>query len=384
VFLLAIPRLHAQEAPSAWQLDGYIKQLQSFNFFNESFPAPPTFQGTDTLLLDNFFHHRLNVSWTPVANWQLKAGLRSRFFYGDAVKANPFYAEQISDGSNDWLDLDVVWLDGKQLVGHTVVDRLYGEYSKNEWEVRLGRQRVNWGISTIWNPNDIFNAYAFTDFDYEERPGADALRVRYFTGYTGSVELAARGADRLEHSVIAGRWLFNSGGYDVQLIGGYANQNWVLGGGWAGNIKNAGFKGEASWFYGTESQESSLAITANFDYAFEKGLYLNVGGLYNSEGQTKGGILQLFTFELSARNLYPYRWASFLQLSYPLTPLMNAGLATIYSPVESHALFLNPTLSFSIADNWGLDAVGQVVFDQEMEGYASPLQALFLRIKFSY
>ena len=171
--------------------------------------------------------------------------------------------------------------------------------------------------------------------------------------------------------------------FAFQLIGGFAQDNWVLGGGWAGNIKNAGFKGELSWFHQPETSENSLAVTTNVDYAFEKGLYLNVGGLYNSRGQTEGGILQLFTFELSAQNLYPYRWASFVSLSYPVSPIINAGFTTIYSPVASHALFVNPTCAVSISDSWNIDLVGQIVFDQT-DTYSSPLQALFLRVKWAY
>ncbi|HMQ64538.1 MAG TPA: hypothetical protein PKE06_27890, partial [Flavilitoribacter sp.] len=251
-------------------------------------------------------------------------------------------------------------------------------------EIRLGRQRVNWGISTIWNPNDIFNAYSFTDFDYEERPGSDAVRVRYYTGYAGSVEVAVRGADSLGGMIMAGRWLFNKGSYDIQLIGGYAQKDLVLGGGWAGNIKNAGFKGEATWFYRPEEKESVFALTANVDYAFANSLYLNGGFLYNSAGATDQDILNLFTFDLSAKTLYPYRWATFVQGSSPITPLLTAGVAVIYSPVKVNPLFVNPTITLSISDNWTLDAVGQVVFSKGDEGYRSPLQVGFLRVKVNY
>jgi hypothetical protein len=107
--------------------------------------------------------------------------------------------------------------------------------------------------------------------------------------------------------------------------------------------------------------------------------------LYNSNGQTDGSIISLFDFELSARNLYPYRWSTLTQASYPLTPLLNAGLALIYSPNTSHPLFANPSLSLSMAENWSLDLVGQVVMEKsDSQGYHSPLQAFFLRLKFSY
>lgn len=376
--------LQAQESTQKLYLDGYVKQLQSLYFFNDAYPDIQTFSLVDTTLSDNLFHHRLNAEYLINDSWSIKAGLRNRLFYGDQVRSNPFYAQQIDAGSNDWVDLSTIWLNKGGFIGHSTIDRLYTEYVKDSWEIRVGRQRVNWGISTIWNPNDIFNAYSFTDFDYEERPGSDAVRVRYYTGYAGSIEIAARGADKLENSTIAGRWVFNKESYDIQVIAGYAQQKWVLGTGWAGNIKNAGFKGETSFFYHPDTKKNSFAITTNVDYAFEKGLYMNLGALYNSEGSTEDGVLNLFTFQLSASNLYPYKWTSFLQASYPISPLLNAGIAIIYSPVKSHALFANPTLTLSIADNWSLDAVGQLVFNKDDDTFKSPLQVGFLRLKFSY
>ncbi|NRA49802.1 MAG: hypothetical protein HRU12_11775, partial [Phaeodactylibacter sp.] len=84
------------------------------------------------------------------------------------------------------------------------------------------------------------------------------------------------------------------------------------------------------------------------------------------------------------RNLYPYRHAVFVQGGYPVTPLFNAGLAVIYSPVSANALFLNPTFTYSIQDNWDIDLIGQIAFDQEAEGYRSPLQSVFFRLKWSF
>lgn len=372
----------APERTPRFQAGGYIKNLQALLFFNPGI-------GEASFLQDNFFHHRLNLSYEANPRWRLHAGLRTRLFFGDVVRANPGYAAQIDGGANDWLDLSAVWLDRSGWVGHSVLDRAYAEYTHQRWEVRLGRQRVNWGISSIWNPNDIFNAFAFTDFDYEERPGSDALRVRYFTGFAGSVELAVRGARDPENITAAGRWVFNRKGYDWQLIGGYARRDWVLGGGWAGNLGNAGFKGEWTYFYHLPNDNTprhNLSATLGIDYVFSNSLYLNGGMLYNSNGSSSAGILNLFNFQLSARNLYPYRWSALLQAGYPLTPLLNTGLALIYSPASTHPVFANPTLSISIADNWNLDAVGQIVMEKRPnnDGYGSPLQAVFLRLKLSY
>jgi hypothetical protein len=131
--------------------------------------------------------------------------------------------------NNDYLDLSLVLIDGSSLVLHTMLDRLYMEYVSGSWEIRLGRQRINWGINTVWNPNDVFNAFAFTDFDYEERPGSDALRIRRYLGFASSVEVAINAFDKLEDAVIAGMFKFNTGQYDYQILAGYVRGRFCAG-----------------------------------------------------------------------------------------------------------------------------------------------------------
>ncbi len=382
-----LSQLQAQEEPSKVEINGYIKNLQTLLFFNDAYPDVQQFKLVDTFLQDNLIHNRFNFKWFISDHWNFKADLRTRIFFGDLVRANPNYAKSIDNVNNDYFDLSLVLLDGNSFVMHTMLDRLYVEYYDDDWEIRLGRQRINWGISTVWNPNDIFNAFAFTDFDYEERPGSDALRIKRHTGFASSIELAVSAFDRWEEATVTLLWKFNRGTYDIQLLGGVAQNELVFGGGWAGNLKNAGFKGEATYFQPLDgSDEHSFAATVGLDYAFENSFYTNVGYLYNSNGSTQADVSNLFAFELSAKNLYPYRHAIFTQVSYPFTPLVGGGLATIYSPVRTHALFINPTLTVSVAQNWDLDFVGQIVLNESnaKEQYISPIQALFLRLKLSY
>lgn len=366
--------VQAQEEERNWALNGYLKNLQTGIFLGE-----------EQFLQDNLIHNRLNFSWYPSEEWSFRADLRSRAFFGDLVSANDQYAALIDNANNDYFDLSLVLLDSRSWVIHSMLDRLYVQYSKDKWEIRLGRQRINWGISTIWNPNDVFNAFAFTDFDYEERPGSDAIRIRYFTGFASSVELVAKAADRLDETVIAGMWRFNRWNYDFQLLTGIVQNEWAIGAGWAGNIKNAGFKGEWTYFIPLDDEiKPSFALTFGVDYVFANGIYLNAAYLYNSNGGTNNDIVNLFDFELSAKNLYPFRHATILQGSYALTPLLSGGLAVIYSPVAVHPIFLNPSLTYSIANNWDIDLIGQIVMNESNNQYKSPLQAIFLRLKWSF
>ncbi len=391
--LLCCQGLAAQDDPKSWRLNGYLKGLQSGFLFNQSYPGfgQNGVQLVDTFLVDNLIHNRVNFWWYVDEHFTFRADLRTRIFYGDLVRAAGDYAGLVDDANNDYFDLSLVLIDNPSLVMQSMLDRLYFEYINEDWEIRVGRQRVNWGISTVWNPNDIFNAFDFTDFDYEERPGSDALRIKRYTGFASSVEVVTRLFDTWDEAVMAGLWKFNKWNYDVQLLAGLVRRDLAFGLGWAGNLGEAGFKGEATyflameeWFDGYEDAKNSFAFTLGADYTFSSSIYLNAGYLYNSNGATDVSSSQLFTFQLSAKNLYPYRHGIFAQAMYPFTPLLNGSLALIYSPVEVHALFINPTITYSIARNWDLDFIGQITLNREKRGYVSPVQALFGRIKWSF
>lgn len=364
-----------EDEPSAWTLNGYLKQLHSVIKID----------GIPTYLTDNLWHNRLKIRFEPDEHWQLGIDVRTRMFYGDLIKLNPGFAAQIEEGNNAYFDLSIHLVDKPAWLVNSTLDRAYIRYNHNNWEITAGRQRINWGISTVWNPHDVFNAFSFTDFDYEERPATDALRVKYYMGFASSIELAANLNADADDRVVAGLIKWNTSQYDFQVLTGYVSREWTLGGGWAGNIKNAGFKGEWTYFNSfRKNATSSFSMTAGIDYSFSNGLFFSTGYLYNSNGKTRGSLGDLFSFELSAKNLYPFRHALLVSGVYPITPLFSSNLAIIYSPSSSHPLFVNPGFTYSIAQSWDLDLVGQLAFNKEAGQYSSPLKAAFIRIKLSF
>ena len=380
----AYPRLEAS---------GYVKHLQALYFLDQ--PEIRLSASGSTLVLDTidnpllteqFIHHRLNLQLHLNAGLRIRGALRSRLFYGEAVKIQPSFAASIADTDNDVVDLSLIWLRHSSMAGHSVVARLYLAWVSGDWEVRFGRQRINWGVATVWNPNDIFNAYAYTDFDYEERPGSDALRVTRYFGFGNSLEVALRMSGQKQDAVGALLYRFREGVYDIQLLAGYMQEYWTIGGAWAGNIGQAGWKGECSGFLPSSAEEkAALAGSMEFDYTLKGGWYVQAGMLVNTNGVTSRRITELFNFDLSARNLYPYPFTTLLRASYPVSPILNAALALLYSPGQPNPVFLAPVVSLSMAQDWDLDLVGQVVFEEKVAGgYGSPLQAVFLRVKWSY
>lgn len=366
--------VYAQTDSIKWDQKSYIKFLHTEFFIPD----------LDQSLSDQLFHHRYNVKYYPNPYWTLRLEVRSRLFYGELVKNTPNFAASIDNANNDYFDLSWVVASSKSIVLHTMIDRLSAGYSKGPWDIRVGRQRINWGIHTFWNANDLFNAFSFTDFDYEERPGSDAVLVRYYFNGNASVEVAGKASDHIRKGTYASLWRFNRSNYDFQVLGGYFQDNAVAGLGWAGNLGTAGWKGEWSFFHPLANGDANVFTGATgIDYSFAKGTYVQLGFMVNSQGETSAPVTELFNFNLSAKNLYPYRSAIYVQASHPISPLVNGGLSIIYSPVKSQPFFVNPTVSVSVAENWDLDLVGQILWNKTDHFY-SPLQAFFLRMKYSY
>jgi hypothetical protein len=239
------------------------------------------------------------------------------------------------------------------------------------------------------NPNDLFNAYSLIDFDYQERPGADAIRIQYFPGGLSSIDLAYQPGNGLDSSIIAGMWKFNKWKYDFQLLTGNYYKDLAIGTGWAGNIKNAGFKGEATYFHPKENSADTtgiLSTSVTFDYSFKSGLYFNTSLLYNSAGSDQsvgsGNPFQTFIGTISPKNLMPSRFTYFVQASGAFNPALMSSFSVFYMQ-GLNVLLIMPSLSYSLQENWEIMLVGQSAFggNINLNGLGT---GMYLRLMYSY
>ncbi len=153
--------------------------------------------------LDNLIHNRVDVHWYADSFWKFHLGIRNRLFYGESAA---LYTQNKSllDDSNEFFDLSKTIASGQSFLLHSTIDRASIDFTKGKWQVTAGRQRINWGLNLVWNPNDIFNAYSYFDFDYEERPGTDAIRIQYYLNSTSSAEFAYKPGKHSDETVAAG------------------------------------------------------------------------------------------------------------------------------------------------------------------------------------
>ncbi len=379
----------AQE--NKFQVSGYAKFLGTFNFFNTDY-LPPNIPPTLAIpksYQDYQIHNRFDFRYYANEHWSFGAGMRNRLLWGYQVSNFPGYT-QLLEFDPGLVDMSFFWWDQGDVLLHTIFDRAWGQWENDKWIVRMGRQRINWGVNTVWNPNDIFNQYNYLDFDYEERPGSDALRIQFFPNYSESFELGFSPSDTLANSVAALLYKFNRWNYDFQVLGGYYRSDAIIGGAWAGNIYGAGFKGELSYYKATKnSRQDNLTFSTTLDYQFKSGLYLMLSYLYNGLGEnriTLSGLVQTNSNLLDAKNLFFFRNTIFNSVQFNITPLFNANLALMYTPDLKNLIFF-PTLSYSIMEN--LDALLAVQHFVSTNPYENNnvewMSALiFVRLKYSF
>jgi hypothetical protein len=305
---------------------------------------------------------------------------------GETVSTVPGYANIIGS-DNGLADLSFNIASGKSYVLNSRIDRLYVDYTKDKFQLRLGRQRINWGQCFVWNPNDIFNAYSYFDFDYIEKPGSDAIRLQYYRNSTSTFDFVFK-ADSASRITSALLYRFNRWNYDIQFMGGILNDDdLVLGAGWSGNIFTASFTGEVSYFHPKKNFADTtglLVFSVGSQYSFKNSFMLQTEVLYNpvKSGEIKN-FGEYFMMNLSVKNLSFPGLSIMLQGSYPVTPLFNVTLAGMYFP-KLNGYYIGPTLSYSILENLEFSVITQTFTGQLVKGQKETANLIYLHLKWNF
>ena len=363
--------LMAQDSLSV-SLDGYVKDLQIVQWY----------AANNSVYLIDLVHNRISTR-TQCGAWSVRFDLRNRIFIGDNIIMSPQLANQL-DADPGWMDMSFIWINESRVTAHTIADRAYVQYSGGRFDVTAGRQRINWGIHNIWNPNDIFNAYNFLDFDYEERPGSDALRIRTYLPKNQTLELAAAVADT---GVFTGAALYawNWKQFDFQALAGIFQGDAVVGGGWAGHMGDMGWKGEWSYFIPPDSTSSNSQIftaAMGMDRSFGNDWYAALSGLYISDPEEEQ-LLQATDLTRTARSLFPFEWSFHAMAMYAVSPIQSAAFSCIYVPDED-ILLLMPMYTCDVSDVLDIDITAQSFFGKTDAEFKHQFTAWYLRGRWSF
>ncbi len=359
-----------------WEVNGYVKNLSGMFFYPDN-----------SYSQWNLIHNRVNVRWNPVLNLTAAFELRNRILYGDAVQ-NGMYPSVALDRDKGIVDLTFLPFDTRFAKMVTSVERLWLRYNYKMLEFTVGRQRINWGVNLVWNPNDIFNTYSFIDFDYEERPGSDAVRLKIRTGEMSDLEIAAKPGRSKNTGVYALMFKTNKVGYDFQFLGGVYENDIALGTGWAGNIWKLGFKGEATYFHPLKGFKDSAGVVnaaVEFDYTVNGKVYMNASYLLNSKGLKKpdARAAQLLnSADVTARFLSPSMHSLFLQFKTIFSPVFSVSLSGIYF-FGIDGIYIFPSVTYSVNESWEVSLFAQTYWQRETS-ILNKMNNILLRMKYSF
>lgn len=365
-------------APQKWSVAGYVKLLALAGHVESA-------ENSANFLL----HQRFNIEYRPSSQLRFAAALRNRFYTGDSLRIDGFAQQVGSDGGV--VDLTTNWLERGDLLATSTLDRFYVDWQSNQYRVRFGRHRINWGMATRWNPNDLFNSYSVYDLDYEERAGSDALLISRSLGFASRLELVWAVRDPLsqgnEHSVAA-RYLFNVNPYDLQLIVGDIDDNYVLGCGFAGSVAGAGLRGEMSCFIPQDDGDGdnhSVVATLESDYSWHgrRNVLTAASLLYLSDPADELVTNAFYLQPNSARDLSFSRWTASVDLSFDITLLSRQLVGVSY--YDDDSFYFVTTNAISLSDNFELQLVLQHFTGAASSRFGQqPNSLVYARLRWSF
>jgi hypothetical protein len=374
LILLISGGAYSQEEVKRFSLNGYVSTMESVIFDSLSGP----------IVVDNLLHNRLNFKGYINEHITFATEFRNRLFTGDIVRTNPAYSETV--GSDDGL-VDLSWniLDKQSFLLNTSIDRLWADFNYGKFQARLGRQRINWGQTLVWNPNDIFNVYSYFDFDYIERPGSDAIRLQYYPDYSSSFEIAIK-ADYENNVTGSALYRFNTHGYDIQFLAGYFNsEDIVAGTGWSGAIGSVSFRGEATWFQPAKNFSDTTGtgiFTIGFDKTFGNNSMAQMQVMYCNKPADMLSFGSIYSGNMSTKELAFSEFSAFGSYTFPITPLFNVSLSAMWFP-DLKGFYAGPFFDYSIAENIDLSLYWQH-FESKASEPGTRINMGFLRVKISF
>ena len=353
-------------ATSKWRVSGNVRDM--FTYLDMESPSGFTYLPNSTNY--NLLASRLDLKYRPFKGLEFQVSMRHRIYQGDVLFVYPNLAESMNHDAG-YLDLTTLCFSSSEAFWLASLDRLKVYYHYKNIELTLGRQRINWGMNLVWNPNDVFNTFSLMEVDYLQRPGCDALLVSYYPSSYNQIDLAAS-LDHEHEAKIMGRGRFNLGLWDVQVIGGYAYRAGLLGGGFSTSVGSVSVRGEVMGGVSPEGfsfdDELNYTMTASLglDYYCPNQLHLHTAFLYNDHStSTASPFMNLFevSSNYNALNLSygDYEW--FGEVSYPVSPILTLQALCLVN-LEDGSSYVSPNAVFSLMNNLDLTLLGQALLGQ--------------------
>jgi hypothetical protein len=162
----------------------------------------------------------------------------------------------------------------------------------------------------------------------------------------------------------------------------------VIGGGWAGHIKEAGFKGEMSYFIPRKDSfdsYESFSASVMVDQTYKNDWYVSLTGLYNSNPSNYFVFSDTTTpnIILTAKELFPFRYNFYVTATKTISPISSFTFSIMYSP-EKNTTILVPVYAWNVAENFDIDLTIQSYFAEQTDGFSNVITQTFIRGRWNF
>jgi hypothetical protein len=241
------------------------------------------------------------------------------------------------------------------------IDRLYLWQGFKSGSVDIGRQRISWGTGRVWNPTDLFNPINPASYYKIEKDGADVVSVKYAFGNFTDINLVFNPQEKIKNSNYGFRFRTNFAEYDMSVMGGYFDRRIVGGLDFAGNLFEAGVRGEGIISVNKDStKDRFVKFILGIDNQFTPELYALAEYHYNGEGKTDRNSYDFVRLERGEiQNLS--RNYMCLSAMYQINALTDITLTDI-SNLNDGSGFINIIVSFAAKEFLTLNLGSQVTY----------------------
>lgn len=260
------------------------------------------------------------------------------------------------------------------VAGRMGLDRLSVEIHLAPLELSVGRLPLNYSVTHILTPNDLFAPFSAAAINKIYKPGVDALRANYALSPLASVELAAvlgsnaDGVPRWTQSALIARATMVAWEVQWAVLGGKLAQRWFVGASLQGEMGPFGVRAEGHVGFPDEDadgvldadeisaegllgREVHLRVAAGIDKSFEwRNLNVAFEAMYLSDGAWRSdGYVARLARRSPDELLYLNRMYLGLSVGGEILPILRAMALALWNTQDGSGLAM-ASLVYSAAD----------------------------------
>uniref|UniRef100_Q31IJ5 Uncharacterized protein n=1 Tax=Hydrogenovibrio crunogenus (strain DSM 25203 / XCL-2) TaxID=317025 RepID=Q31IJ5_HYDCU len=301
------------------------------------------------LMLDN---HSEQTEWSVhlrMRRQQLTGFSNTASHYTDLFRYQPL--------SEDWISQQT---STSSLKAGYEIDRAVYQYHFKQSVISAGRQPIDWGVGRLWQPMNVFGAFAPTDLDTDFKPGIDSVTYDWyptaFSNLTAAFVLTNKDQKRIDTQNSFAIHYRNQIGdaSELLLLASQVIGNQVYGGAIETAWQGIGVRLEAVYAHLTEHNKDTFFWVGGLDYQLNDKTTVLFEVYDNSHGATSyQELTAMQTDPLVVFGLQPQlsRHMIGVGITHEITPLWQTSYTLLGSLLTDSMSFLHQlNLTYSVSN----------------------------------